>query len=82
MKRISRWLSAAAAGAIGLALPAVASAQEATRSLERPEDSNQVVIVTVLAVVALFLVASVGRLYQIRRSLHWTFQDPDDGDHH
>jgi len=74
-------VSSAVAAAIGVALPAVASAAEGSRALERPDDSTQVVLVTVLGVVVLFLVASVGRLYQVRRSLHWRFQDPDDGDH-
>ena len=81
MIRMSRRLGAALAAVVGLALPAVASAAEGGRALERPGDWTQVMVITVLSVVALFLVASIGRLYQIRRTLHWRFQDPDDGDH-
>jgi len=82
MIRMSRRLSAAVAAVVGLALPAVvAAAEEGGRALERPGDWTQVMVITALSVIALFLVASIGRLYQMRRSLHWRFQDPDDGDH-
>ncbi|MEZ4501676.1 MAG: hypothetical protein R3C39_03550 [Dehalococcoidia bacterium] len=81
MIRMSRRLSAALAAVVGLALPAAAAAAEGGRALERPGDWTQVMVITGLSVIALFLVASIGRLYQMRRSLHWRFQDPDDGDH-
>jgi len=63
-------------------LPALAFAQEG-RALEPADDSVMVILVTVGAILAVFLVAVLGWLYQQRRGLHWPFQDPDPGiDHH
>jgi hypothetical protein len=59
----------------------VASAAENGRALSTPDDASQAILITVLGVGAAFLVATLGRLYQLRRGLHWRFQDPDDADH-
>jgi hypothetical protein len=70
------------AGAALAGLPALVSAQEG-RALETGDDAVKVILVTVGAIAALFLVAALGWLYQQRRGLHWRFQDPDaPADHH
>ena len=69
-------------GAVLAALPAVVAAQEG-RALETSEDSTMVIMVTIGAILALFLVAALGWLYQRRLGLHWPFQDPDaPAEHH
>jgi hypothetical protein len=80
-RRWARGWSAAVGGVLAFALPAVASAAADARGLALPDDASRVMLVTALTVVAVFLVAILGRLYQIRRTLHWRFQDPDEGDH-
>jgi hypothetical protein len=81
MRRMRRAWGLVVGAAFAL-LPAVATAQEG-RALEPPGDSAMVILVTVGAIAALFVIAALGWLYQQRRGLHWPFQDPDPGaDHH
>ena len=80
--RLVRQAWGLAVGAALAALPGAVAAQEG-RALEPGDDSMMVIAVTVGAILALFLVAALGWLYQQRRGLHWPFQDPDPGsDHH
>ena len=75
---------AAAALLVGFALatvPAVASAQT-SRTLDRPGDWQGVVLLTVLAVLGLAAVATLGYLYLRERGTVWDFQRPDDAEHH
>ena len=81
MRRMRRAWGFVVGTTFGL-LPAVLDAQEG-RALEPAGDSAMVILVTVGAIGALFLVTALGWLYQQRRGLHWPFQDPDPGaDHH
>jgi len=76
---------AAVAALAGSAVPAVATAQEAgSRAVDTPGDVTTAMLAAAGGVVALFLVATLGRLYQKQRGLHWRFQDPDpvQDDHH
>lgn len=87
MRSARRVLAALASVALA-STPALASAAtESGRALEQPEDFWPVFLYTVLASAALLLVATLGRLYQRQRNLHWPFQDPEtphheDGGHH
>ena len=51
--------------------------QPGTRALETGEDLRKVVLVTLLAVAAVVLVATLGYLYRRQRQLAWEFQKPD-----
>jgi uncharacterized membrane protein YidH (DUF202 family) len=89
---MSRLVRALALGFLVAALPLVAFATESTaadassRALPTAGDTMTVGIVAVLAVLALFLIASLGYLYRRERHLEWDFQRPDatqhDGGHH
>ncbi len=74
--RVSR-LVASATAAFVAAAPAVVTATEEGRVLERPENFTSVFLYTALAAGSVLLVASLGRLYQLQRGIRWRFQDPD-----
>lgn len=78
MRKRRRWLGAGA-GLVAAALPVLVSAVEesSNRTVARPEDWSTAMLATVGAVLALFLIGGLGRLYQQKRGLHWKFQDPD-----
>jgi hypothetical protein len=80
---VRRW-QAIAFGALAAASPAVALAAE-ERSLDAPADLTQVVLVTVLGLLAMAVLGGIGYLYRRERGLDWDFQKPDtppEGDHH
>ncbi len=80
----TRFVASVSAAAAAL-LPALASAaEESGRILERPDNFNAVFLFTAIAAGSVLLIASLGRLYQLQRGLHWRFQDPDvpHDDHH
>ena len=83
MAKVARAFALALAG---LLIPAAIAAQEASqRALSPGADTRVVATVTVLAIVALFLVASLAYLYRRERQLDWEFQKPDSpqgDDHH
>ncbi len=65
-------------GLVAAAVPVIAAAQEAQdRALPSATDWHVVMLVTGLAVVGLFVVATVGYLYRRERHLDWDFQKPD-----
>jgi len=69
-------------GLFGALAPAVALASEDGRSLESAADLGTVVLVTLLALLALGAVISIGYLYRRERGLDWEFQKPDAPDDH
>ena len=76
---------AAVAALAASAAPAVATAQEAgSRAVDPPSDMTTAMLAAAGGVIALFLVATLGRLYQRQRGIRWRFQDPDpvQDDHH
>ncbi|MCC6236887.1 MAG: hypothetical protein IT299_04850 [Dehalococcoidia bacterium] len=78
-------LFAGVSALVAAALPVVASAaEEGGRVLERPDNFTAVFIYTAIAAGGVLFLASLGRLYQLQRGLHWRFQDPDvpHDDHH
>jgi uncharacterized ion transporter superfamily protein YfcC len=83
MAKVARAFALALASS---AAPAAVVAQEASgRALSTGADTRVVAIVTVLAVLAVFFVASLGYLYRRERQLDWEFQQPDaprGDDHH
>ena len=88
---MTRLIRACALGFLAAVPPAAAFAAEgssevASRALPGTGDAPIVAFITVIAVVALLLVASLGFLYRRERHLDWDFQRPDpprhDGGHH
>lgn len=79
--RPARRALAALTGIAVATTPALAAATEAGRALEQPADFWPVFLYTILASGALLLVATLGRLYQRQRNLHWPFQDPETPHH-
>ncbi len=79
--------AAAGMGAAAALLPSLAGAQE-SRAIDAPDDAVGTVLATVGALVALFVVASIGFLYLRARGLQWGFQEkelppePGSGGHH
>ncbi len=74
------WL---AVGLVAGSFPAVAAAQEgASRVLSQPDDVWKAILGAALGVAVLLSVATLGRLYQSERGLHWPFQDPDPDEQH
>ncbi len=75
---------------IGVALvPLAAAAQSTTgsRATDPPGDLGETLLYTFLALVGLFVIATLGYLYREKRGLNWAFQEPDaphdeHGDHH
>jgi len=66
-------------------LPAIASAQEDTRTLEPADDWGRVMLLTFAALLAVLLVATLGYLYRAKRNIVWDFQQPAEphhDDHH
>ena len=84
LRSLARVLAAAALAALlALVLPAAILAQEtSSRATESADDLWKVVLITLLAVAAVILLATLGTLYQRERGLHWRFQDPDPDDGH
>lgn len=82
-----RRVAAASLGAVAALLPSLVAAQQ-SRALDTPNDAVETVLATVGAVVALFVVSSLGYLYLRRRGLQWGFQEkevppePGSGGHH
>lgn len=67
---------------VGL-LPAVAAAQEGTsRVLSQPDGVWKAILLAALGVAVVLSLATLGRLYQRERALHWPFQDPDPDEQH
>ncbi len=84
-----RHAAAMVIGAAAALLPSLAAAQEgASRALDAPDDALGTVLATIGAIVALFVVASLGYLYLRTRSLTWGFQqkelppEPGSDGHH
>ena len=74
IRRIA-WL---AVGLMAGLLPAVVAAQGGTsRVLSPPDDVWKAIIGAALGVAVVLSLATLGRLYQSERGLHWPFQDPD-----
>ena len=79
---MKRRLGAAMAGVgMALLLPLVALAETPAgavavegRGLEPPTDFGMTLLMTVLALTALFVVAALGYLYRMERHLDWPFQ--------
>lgn len=82
--RILARASALGVGALLALLPAIASAEEGARALERGEDWNKVMILTFAALLGVMLVATLGYLYRMKRNIFWDFQQPaaPHDDHH
>ena len=81
VSRVVAVITASAASAV----PVIASAQEAgSRAIEAPDDSTVAMLAAAAGIVAIFLVATLGRLYQNLRGIRWRFQDPDpvQDEHH
>lgn len=82
---MTKRLFAGASALLAALVPLVASAaEESGRILERPDNFTPVFVYTAIAAGSVLLIASLGRLYQLQRGLHWRFQDPDapHDDHH
>ena len=71
-------------GLLGAALPMTAlAAEEGSRALQRSAGSTTAILATLGAVAVLFIVFTLGWLYEQQRGLHWRFQDPDvPAEHH
>lgn len=63
-------------GALLALLPIIASAQEGSRVLERGDDWNKVMILTVAALLGVMFIATLGFLYRMKRHIVWDFQQP------
>lgn len=87
---MKRRISAMFLGAAMAAMPLVAGATEsettfeaANRATSPSGDWGAVVLVTVLSLVGLLLITTIGYLYRRERGLDWAFQKPDPpADHH
>ena len=88
---MSRLVRACALALVVAALPFAALATEestvdvTSRALPAAADTISVGLLAVVAVLALFLIASLGYLYRRERKLDWDFQRPDaphGGGHH
>ena len=85
MRRRVSGVVAAMTGLAASAAPVIASAQEAgSRAVEAPADSTVAMLAAAAGIVVIFLVATLGRLYQNLRGIRWRFQDPDpvQDEHH
>lgn len=89
---MKRLFSAAVTGATMALLPLLALAADPPhggaaegRGVPAPADMSMIVLVTLLALTALFVVLAVGYLYRQERHLDWAFQAPavphDDAHH-
>lgn len=60
------------------------SFEAASRALDPTTDWSMIVLVTFLALGALFLLSAIGYMYRRERGLDWEFQKPDapHDDHH
>lgn len=79
--RVMAVLAALAASAV----PFAAGAQEpGSRAVDAPGDVPTAMLAAAGGVIVIFLIATLGRLYQKQRGIHWRFQDPDpvQDDHH
>lgn len=81
---LRRRIGALGAGLLGAALPLVAAAaEESGRALTPPASSTTAILATLGAIGVLFMVWSLGYLYEQYRGLHWDFQRPaEPTDHH
>ena len=75
-RRIAAALGAFAGGLLA-ALPAVASADDGLRALDRGADWTAVILLLGLSLAALFLIGSTIYLYLRQRGLHWDYQLPE-----
>ena len=65
-------------GAAVALLPLIAGAQEAGgRATDAPSTMSEAVLYTLLALGGVFVLASLGYLYRVKRDLNWRFQEPD-----
>ena len=81
LKTVPRHVLATGGGLVMAAVPALARAQENSRALGAPADLWPALLVTALALGALFVAAAVGYLYRRERGLTWDFQRPDRDEH-
>ena len=78
MRGLRRRMAAVAAGLAASVLPAGAFAQEGgSRAVDAPGDTGTAMLAAAGGIAAIFLLATLGRLYQKQRGLRWRFQDPD-----
>ena len=82
---MKRRLAAIGAGIAGALAPLATFAQEhggaefeaASRATDPGADWGVVMLITVIATGALFLLAAIGYAYRRERNLEWAFQKPD-----
>lgn len=84
--RTAARISALATGALAAASPLITAAAEPAqtageRGLALPGDGITIGFATVGALLAVFLVATLGYLYRRERNLDWEFQKPDAPHH-
>lgn len=75
--RTSLRVGALWAGALVALLPAVASAEEVKRALDKPADSDAALLMLGLGFLVMFVLSSIGFLYRRQRSLRWEYQLPE-----
>jgi hypothetical protein len=76
---VRRRLAGFAAGTGAALLPLIAGAQSATggRATDAPADFDEALALTLLGLVGVFVLATLGYLYRVKRGLSWRFQEPD-----
>ncbi len=83
MRRWKVRIAAAGSALVASIMPAVAAAQEpGSRAVDVPADATTAILAAAGGVTALFLIWTLGRLYQKQRGLRWRFQEPDQVDDH
>lgn len=90
---VRRLIAAASGMLLALSAPVLAYAAEGhaettfeahSRSLDPSTDWTMIMVITVLSLLALFALSTIGYMYRRERNLDWQFQKPDapHDDHH
>lgn len=75
--RTSLRVGALCAGVLIAMSPAVASAEELKRALDKPADSDAALLMLGLGFLIVFVLSSIGFLYRRQRGLRWEYQLPE-----